>query len=54
MRWILSEIMNILIIHFSEWSEGVYGMLGNSRIIQVALEGEGSKVAGSVLIKYVP
>lgn len=43
--------MNTLISCFTEWSEGVYGMLGNSRVI---LEGEGSKLAISALIKYFP
>lgn len=32
--------MNILITDFSEGSEGVSGMLGNSRIILATLEGE--------------
>lgn len=46
--------MNTLIMHFSEWSGGVCGVLGNSRIIIAALEREGSKVAVSALIKFFP
>lgn len=46
--------MNTLIMHFPEWSESVYGVLGNSKIILAVLEGEGSKVAVSALIKYFP